>query len=104
MAARTPAPQARDKLAFLLSFVPYLMDIERVSVADAAAHFGVPAEQIRQSVRLIAVSGVPGETTSYQHEDLFDIAWHSRSTTRSRSRTRSPSTTRPASRRARPLR
>ncbi|ONI63559.1 DNA-binding transcriptional regulator [Leifsonia sp. ALI-44-B] len=75
MAARTPAPQARDKLAFLLSFVPYLMDIERVSVADAAAHFGVPAEQIRQSVRLIAVSGVPGETTSYQHEDLFDIDW-----------------------------
>jgi proteasome accessory factor C len=26
-------------------------------------------------VRLIAVSGVPGETSSYQHGDLFDISW-----------------------------
>jgi proteasome accessory factor C len=26
-------------------------------------------------VRLIAVSGVPGETSTYQYEDLFDIAW-----------------------------
>jgi proteasome accessory factor C len=67
--------QAQDKLAFLLSLVPYLMDHDRVSVADAATHFGVPAEQIRQAVRLIAVSGVPGETTQYQHDDLFDIDW-----------------------------
>ncbi|RUQ97187.1 WYL domain-containing protein [Labedella endophytica] len=66
---------AQDKLAFLLSLVPYLMDHDRVSVADAAAHFGVPPEQIRQAVRLIAVSGVPGETTQYQHDDLFDIDW-----------------------------
>ena len=64
---------AQDKLAFLLSLVPYLMDHDRVSVSDAAAHFGVPVEQIRQAVRLIAVSGVPGETTQYQHDDLFDI-------------------------------
>jgi proteasome accessory factor C len=67
--------QAQDKLAFLLSLVPYLMDHDRVSVADAAAHFSVPPEQIRQAVRLIAVSGVPGETTQYQHDDLFDIDW-----------------------------
>lgn len=66
---------AQDKLAFLLSLVPYLMDHDRVSVSDAAAHFGVPVEQIRQAVRLIAVSGVPGETTQYQHDDLFDIDW-----------------------------
>jgi proteasome accessory factor C len=66
---------AQDKLAFLLSLVPYLMDHDRVAVSDAAAHFGVPPEQIRQAVRLIAVSGVPGETTQYQHDDLFDIDW-----------------------------
>jgi proteasome accessory factor C len=66
---------ARDKLAFLLALVPYLMDHGHVSVADAARHFGVDEEQIRDSVRLIAVSGVPGETSSYQHEDLFDIDW-----------------------------
>jgi proteasome accessory factor C len=67
--------QAQDKLAFLLSLVPYLMDHDSVSVAEAAEHFGVSAEQIREAVRLIAVSGVPGETQQYQHGDLFDIAW-----------------------------
>lgn len=69
------ALHARDKLAFLLALVPYLMDNGHVSVADAAKHFGVDEDLIRESVRLIAVSGVPGETSSYQHEDLFDIDW-----------------------------
>jgi proteasome accessory factor C len=75
VADRTPAPGAQDKLAFLLSLVPYLMDQGSVSVAEAASHFGVPEKQIRQAVELIAVSGIPGETTQYQHGDLFDIAW-----------------------------
>ena len=74
MADRQP-PKAQDKLAFLLALVPYLMDHDRVSVAEAAEHFEVPPEQLREAVRLIAVSGVPGETASYQHGDLFDIAW-----------------------------
>jgi proteasome accessory factor C len=69
------ALHAADKLAFLLSLVPWLMDHERVSVAEAAAHFGVSVAEIRRAVELIAVSGVPGETTQYQHGDLFDIAW-----------------------------
>lgn len=73
--AERQTPKAQDKLAFLLALVPYLMDHDRVSVAEAAAHFDVPPEQIREAVRLIAVSGVPGETASYQHGDLFDIAW-----------------------------
>lgn len=72
---RQPAPQAADKLAFLLALVPWLVDHDRVSVADAAAHFGVDHDQIRDAVKLIAVSGIPGETTQYQHGDLFDIAW-----------------------------
>jgi proteasome accessory factor C len=67
--------QAQDKLTFLLSLVPYLMDHDRVSVTEVARHFGVKPEQIREAVRLIAVSGVPGETKTYQSEDLFDIAW-----------------------------
>ncbi|MEA9983777.1 MULTISPECIES: helix-turn-helix transcriptional regulator [Subtercola] len=66
---------AQDKLAFLLALVPYLLDRDRVSVTEAAAHFEVSPEQVREAVRLIAVSGVPGETTQYQHGDLFDIAW-----------------------------
>lgn len=50
------APQARDKLAFLLSLVPYLLDRSHATVAEAAKHFGVPENQVRQAVRLIAVS------------------------------------------------
>ncbi|GAA4683724.1 helix-turn-helix transcriptional regulator [Frondihabitans cladoniiphilus] len=75
MADRVPAQHATDKLAFLLSLVPYLMDRGSVSVAEAATHFGVPVAQIRRAVELIAVSGIPGETNQYQHGDLFDIAW-----------------------------
>ncbi|WP_267419212.1 MULTISPECIES: helix-turn-helix transcriptional regulator [unclassified Curtobacterium] len=73
--ADTQPLQAQDKLAFLLALVPYLIDRERVSVAEAARHFGVPEARIRRAVELIAVSGIPGETMQYQHGDLFDIAW-----------------------------
>lgn len=75
MAEHSAPLQARDKLTFLLSLVPYLMDHDRVSVQVAADHFGVTEEQIRDAVRLIAVSGIPGETAAYQPDDLFDIAW-----------------------------
>ncbi len=72
---KRPTLLATEKLAFLLALVPWLMDHDRVSVADAAAHFRVSERLIRESVELIAVSGIPGETASYQHNDLFDIAW-----------------------------
>jgi proteasome accessory factor C len=75
MAERIPPLQAQDKLTFLLSLVPYLMDHDRVSVAEVATHFGMTPEQIREAVRLIGVSGIPGETSAYQHGDLFDISW-----------------------------
>ncbi|WP_431277096.1 helix-turn-helix transcriptional regulator [Leifsonia poae] len=75
MAERRKPMQAQDKLAFLLALVPYLMDRDRVSVAEAASHFGVEKAQLRDAVRLIAVSGIPGETNQYQPGDLFDIAW-----------------------------
>jgi len=67
--------RAQDKLLLLLALVPYLMDHDRVSVAEAARQFGVGEEQIREAVLLIAVSGVPGETRQYLPGDLFDIAW-----------------------------
>ncbi|WP_150309047.1 helix-turn-helix transcriptional regulator [Planctomonas psychrotolerans] len=75
MAERQAPLQAQDKLTFLLALVPYLTERGPVSVAEAAAHFRVSPEQLRKAVRLIAVSGVPGDTSSYQHGDLFDIAW-----------------------------
>lgn len=76
-ARKPPTLPARDKVAFLLSLVPWLIDNDTVTVTEAAARFGVTPEQVRDSVRLIAVSGIPGDTTSYQHSDLFDIDWDS---------------------------
>jgi proteasome accessory factor C len=73
--AAGPVMHAQDKLTFLLTLVPYLIECEQVSVAEAAEHFMVSPEQIRQAVRMIAVSGVPGATATYQSDDLFDIAW-----------------------------
>jgi len=66
---------AGDQLTLLLSLVPYLIDQESVSVNEVAEHFGLSAERVRGLVRLIALSGVPGETRQYLHGDLFDIVW-----------------------------
>jgi proteasome accessory factor C len=67
--------QAQDKLAFLLSLVPYLIEHDGVAVSDAAAQFGVTPEEMRSAVQLIAISGIPGESRQYQPDDLFDINW-----------------------------
>ncbi len=71
----TTFSHAQDKLAFLLSFVPYLIDKGQVTVTDAASHFGVSAEFIRSSVTMLTVSGVPGNSANYGPNDLFDIDW-----------------------------
>lgn len=77
MAARSKPLKAPDKLVFLLSFVPYLLERRVVDVAEAAAHFGMTEAEIRDAVRLIATSGLPGSTGTYQPNDLFDIDWDS---------------------------
>lgn len=74
-ARSVPPTGSRDKLAFLLALVPWLLEHDRVTVQEAAAHFGVSEDDIRSSVSLVAMSGVPGSTSTYQHEDLFDIDW-----------------------------
>jgi len=72
----TPRPAyAADRLAFLLSVVPYLIDHPGVTVAEAAAHFGVPEKDMRAQVERITGMGVPGTTKTYGPEDLFDIDW-----------------------------
>ncbi|QYF74864.1 YafY family protein [Cryobacterium sp. PAMC25264] len=75
MTAKPVAFGATDKLTFLLSLVPFLMDHDRVSVGAVAEHFGVSPQRVRDAVNLIAMSGVPGETRQYLHGDLFDIQW-----------------------------
>jgi proteasome accessory factor C len=77
MAKRQKPLKAPDKLVFLLSFVPYLLEQRVVDVSEAAQHFGMTEEEIRDAVRLIATSGLPGDTGTYQPNDLFDIDWDS---------------------------
>jgi len=67
--------KAPDQLVFLLSLVPYLLEQRVVDVATAARHFGVAERDLRDAVRLIATSGLPGATGTYQANDLFDIDW-----------------------------
>jgi proteasome accessory factor C len=74
MSAAQPQ-RVTDRLAFLLALVPYLLETGEVSVAQAAAHFDVAQEEVRAAMQLIAVSGIPGESRQYQHNDLFDIDW-----------------------------
>jgi proteasome accessory factor C len=66
---------AKDKLAFLLSLVPFLIERDEVTVAATARHFDVSEDTIREAVNLLIVSGIPGESDFYQHGDLFDIDW-----------------------------
>ncbi|QAY74036.1 WYL domain-containing protein [Agromyces protaetiae] len=69
--------KAPDQLVFLLALVPYLLEQRVVDVATAAEHFDVDEKTIRDAVTLIATSGLPGETGTYQANDLFDIDWGS---------------------------
>jgi proteasome accessory factor C len=75
MAKRAAPLTAPDKLGFLLALVPYLIDQVRVTVAEAADHFGTSPDEMRKAVMLIAMSGTPGADGTYTHETLFDIDW-----------------------------
>ncbi len=66
---------APDRVLLLLSLVPYLREHGPTPVPRLAEAFDVPAELLRALVRFLGTAGVPGETLSYQHEDLFDIDW-----------------------------
>lgn len=64
-----------DRVSLLLALVPYLQQHGRVPVAEAAKHFNVSPETLRKLAIFLGTAGVPGETGTYQHEDLFDINW-----------------------------
>ncbi|MBK0419106.1 WYL domain-containing protein [Leucobacter sp. CSA1] len=64
-----------DRVVLLLALVPYLDEHGPTPLAELAEAFDVDAEQLRGLVRFLGTAGVPGETLSYQHEDLFDIDW-----------------------------
>lgn len=74
--ARRRPLTAADKLTFLITLVPYLIEQVRVSVEEAAAHFDTTPEAIRRAVTLIATSGVPDEQGAVlPGAGMFDIDW-----------------------------
>lgn len=66
---------ATDRVNLLISFVPYLIEHSPLSVSDIAAQFDVTEDSVKELIRLLAVSGVPGDSGMYLHQDLFDIDW-----------------------------
>lgn len=66
---------AAERVTLLLAIVPYLRESGPVPVSRLASDFGVEPDEMRDLVRFLGTAGVPGETLSYQHEDLFDIDW-----------------------------
>lgn len=64
-----------DRVVLLMSLVPYLIEHGPTPVTELAETFEVDPHLIRTLARFLGVAGVPGETLTYQHEDLFDIDW-----------------------------
>lgn len=76
MTTRSKPLLAPDRVRLYLSLVPYLAERGQVSVADAAADFGVTPEQMRAMVEKLTVIGLPGEDGFWQlDQDLFNINW-----------------------------
>jgi predicted DNA-binding transcriptional regulator YafY len=68
-AAARPDNTAAGRLSRLLALVPWLTAHEGVTLDEAAAHFGVSADQLEKDLFLLICTGRPG----HQHGDLVDI-------------------------------
>lgn len=66
---------AQDRVVLLLALVPYLTVHGATPVRELAEAFDVPAKVLRELIAFLGTAGVPGETRTYQDEDLFDIDW-----------------------------
>lgn len=64
-----------DRVLLLLSLVAYLKKHGSTPVSVLSQHFDVSDKLIRKLAMFLGTAGIPGETLTYQHEDLFDIDW-----------------------------
>jgi proteasome accessory factor B len=67
--------EAGERVILLLSLLAYLQESGEVTITELAKKFGVDENDMRMLVGFIGQAGVPGETGTYQHEDLMDIDW-----------------------------
>ena len=56
----TAGAGARDQVSRLLALVPYLQARADVSLAQAAADFGVSPDQLRKDLKVLWMCGLPG--------------------------------------------
>jgi proteasome accessory factor C len=66
---------APDRVVLLLSLIPYLAEHGETPLGELAEAFDVPPRMLRELIEFLGTAGVPGETRTYQDEDLFDIDW-----------------------------
>ncbi|QIM18397.1 WYL domain-containing protein [Leucobacter coleopterorum] len=64
-----------DRVMLLLALVPYLAEHGPTTVTELAAAFETSPALLRKLVTILGTAGVPGETLTYQDDDLFDINW-----------------------------
>lgn len=64
-----------SRLGFMLAVVPYVQLRGGATIAELAARFHMTESEVKTAVSTIALSGIPGESGTYQHNDLFDIDW-----------------------------
>ena len=67
--------QTPDRVVLLLALVPYLLEHGDTPVVELAAAFNVAPKVLRELFAFLGTAGIPGETNTYQDEDLFDIDW-----------------------------
>jgi len=72
MAHRLATP---ERVVLLLSLVPYLLEHGETPLEVLAREFEVDVDLMRELVEFLGTAGAPGETNTYQDEDLFDIDW-----------------------------
>jgi len=68
-----PRIQATDVVARMLAVVPFLIDNSPISVSEAASTFGITENDMRNIVRTLFVTGIPGDSGKGLHGDLFDF-------------------------------
>lgn len=73
--ARRDGMHTPEKLTLLRSMVPFIRANGPVPIIELASQFEITPDLARNLVRLIALSGVPGDTKTYLPNDMFDIDW-----------------------------
>lgn len=75
MSSQTSPSSAARRFTFMVAVIPFLIERGSASLDELAERFDLTPQAVRRLVEIIAMSGVPGETATYQDNDLFDIDW-----------------------------